>query len=226
MSLNPYDDDFTQRLAAPQGHRAIIGGLWDEMGALQRDHLLQHGLRPEHRLLDIGCGSLRAGVALVPVLHPGHYHGIDYLGALIEEGYRQEIVPLGLDTRLPRENLAEEQAFLVPFPGVTFDVALAQSVFTHLPVNHLRLCLARMRPRMREGGLFFCTFFVAPDTLPADETMRHPPRDEVETFSYRDPFHVWHRDILFAMEGLGWHLEDIAPWNHPRGQQMARFRAT
>ncbi|WP_062017358.1 class I SAM-dependent methyltransferase [Aureimonas sp. AU4] len=225
MSLNPYDDDFTQRLSAPDGHRNIIGGLWDEMGALQRDYLVDHGLRPGDRLLDIGCGSLRAGVMLVPYLAPAHYYGIDYLSALIEEGYEREIRRLGLDSRLPRENLAEERAFAVPFEGVTFDVALAQSVFTHLPINHLRLCLARLRPRMREGGRFFCTFFMAPDLLQTGETMRHPPRSEVETFCWRDPFHVWRRDILFAMEGLGWELEDIEAWGHPRGQEMARFRA-
>ena len=36
------------------------------MGRYQRDFLQQQGLLPEHRLLDIGCGSLRAGCWLIP----------------------------------------------------------------------------------------------------------------------------------------------------------------
>ncbi|MBB3996845.1 class I SAM-dependent methyltransferase [Aureimonas pseudogalii] len=225
LSLNPYDDDFSKRLAAPDGHRNIIGGLWDEMGSLQRDYLVDQGLRPNDRLIDIGCGSLRAGVALVPYLDPGHYYGVDYLGALLEEGYEKEIRPLGLVNRLPRENLAEERAFLLPFDGVVFDVALAQSVFTHLPINHLRLCLTRLRPCMKAGGRFFCTFFMAEDEVDASAGIRQPPHGEVETFSFCDPFHVWERDIRFAMEGLAWRLDGIRDWNHPRGQQMAHFVA-
>jgi SAM-dependent methyltransferase len=223
--LIPYDDDFTERLSAPDGHRDIIGGLWDEMGLLQRDYLIRQGLAPSDRLLDIGCGSLRAGVRLAPYLDPGHYYGIDYLGTLIDEGYAREIRPAGLATRLPRTNLAEERAFRIPFPGITFDVALAQSVFTHLPINHLRLCLHRLRPRLREGGVLHCTFFLAQDDHATDEPVRQAPHGEVETFSWCDPFHVWERDIRFAMSGLNWRLEAIEDWGHPRGQRMARFRA-
>ncbi|MBB3998890.1 class I SAM-dependent methyltransferase [Aureimonas pseudogalii] len=225
MSLNPYHDDLGARIAAPQGHRAVIGGLWDEMGARQRDHLLDHGLRPSDFILDIGCGSLRAGVAIVPVVEPGHYYGIDLLEPLLEAGYREEIVAGGLAGRLPRGNLAQSEEFAIPFAGVTFDMALAQSVFTHLPINHLRLCLYRLRPRMRRGGTFFCTFFIAPDTLARDASMRHPPAGEVESFGWRDPFHVWTGDIAFAAEGLDWQIDGIRDWNHPRGQKMVHFIA-
>jgi hypothetical protein len=38
-------------------HREVVGDLWDELGNLQLAFLRKHGLRPEHRLLDIGCGS-------------------------------------------------------------------------------------------------------------------------------------------------------------------------
>jgi len=50
---------------------------WDSHGILQRDFLIDLGMKPEHKLLDIGCGVGRASRAFVPYLHPGNYVGID-----------------------------------------------------------------------------------------------------------------------------------------------------
>src|SRR5260370_29281117 len=47
-----------------------------EAGRRQLDALLEEGLRPESRVLDIGCGRLRAAYSLIHYLHPGCYHGI------------------------------------------------------------------------------------------------------------------------------------------------------
>ena len=46
-------------------HREQVGGLWDEIGALQIDFLRAQGLRPGDTLLDVGCGCLRGGVHFV-----------------------------------------------------------------------------------------------------------------------------------------------------------------
>src|SRR6476620_10345865 len=59
------------------GHRDYVGGLWDEIGQLQFDFLVSNGLKPQHYLLDIACGSLRAGIHFIPYLETGHYLGID-----------------------------------------------------------------------------------------------------------------------------------------------------
>ncbi|HEY2200624.1 MAG TPA: hypothetical protein VGH56_01955, partial [Solirubrobacteraceae bacterium] len=58
------------------GHRAYIGGRWEEYGQLEFDFMVERGLRPEHVMLDIACGSLRAGVRLIPYLDAGNYLGI------------------------------------------------------------------------------------------------------------------------------------------------------
>jgi hypothetical protein len=60
--------------------RCFGGGVqeWDRRGLFQL-HLLQaRGLRRDSRLLDIGCGPLRAGVHFIHFLEPGNYCGIDY----------------------------------------------------------------------------------------------------------------------------------------------------
>ena len=42
---------------ATLGHRDYVGGRWEELGRLQFDFLCDHGLRPEHVLLDVACGE-------------------------------------------------------------------------------------------------------------------------------------------------------------------------
>ena len=42
-----------------------VGGLSDEIGPLQFFFLRWEGLRPEHTLVDVGCGGLLGGVHFV-----------------------------------------------------------------------------------------------------------------------------------------------------------------
>ncbi|WP_279483389.1 class I SAM-dependent methyltransferase [Aureimonas sp. SK2] len=224
MSLLPYDN-VARRLVALQCHRDTAGGNVSEIGALQRDHLVADGLRPSDKLVDFGCDSPGVKIALSSYLNSGNIYGIDYIAALLADGYDPTPSYHALTGRPKLRNVGNERNFLSPFEGVLFDAALARDVFTHLPINHLRLCLASLHPRMRTGGRFYCSLFIAQDDVDFSASIRQPPHGEVETFSYCDPFHVWERDIHFAMEGLAWRLDGIHSWNHPRGQQMAHFVA-
>ena len=59
------------------GRYVWIGGHWEALGKLQFDYLVANGLKPGHRLLDIGCGTLRGGRHFIRYLAPGGYTGID-----------------------------------------------------------------------------------------------------------------------------------------------------
>jgi len=221
--LNAYDDTKAIETGVAEGrHRGLVGGMWDEIGQLQFAYLSANGLTPGARLLDIGCGSLRGGVHFVGYLEPGHYFGLDSNPSLLEAGYEKELGPLGLQDKLPRANLATDGEFRFEGYDEPFDFALAQSLFTHLPINHLRLCLARLWPRMKVGGRFFATFFLMPDDHPIGEPLVHAIGG-VTTRDWRDPYHYYVRDLAYAAEGLPWRLIVRGDWNHPRDQQMVEF---
>ena len=135
---------------AEQKHRSAVGGKWSEMGRVQLDFLKEQGLAPSMRFLDVGCGSFRAGRLLVPYLDPGHYYGIDIAAEIIEAGYEDELDDEAR-ARLPVSNLRMTDRFDCDF-GVDFDMAIAQSLFTHISLNHIRLCLHRVAKVMRPGG--------------------------------------------------------------------------
>lgn len=201
-----------------RGHRAMIGGMWEEIGSLQLNFLKAQGLKPNHRLLDVGCGSLRLGCKVAPYLNPGNYWGTDRSHDLIDAGYDREIVPAGLDQRLPRNNLVTDGIF--DFPGVPerVDYAMAQSVFTHLPLNHLRLCLANLARKLVTPCRFYFTIFIPSGQLGVADPC--PQKDGIVTWSYKDPFHYDLSDICHAARDLPWSLRLIGDWGHPRNQMM------
>src|ERR1700754_2300552 len=61
-----------ERAAGSKSH-----GRWLALGQMQVDYLERHGLKPEHRMLDIGCGNLRAGRLFIDSLDTGNYYGVD-----------------------------------------------------------------------------------------------------------------------------------------------------
>lgn len=79
---------------------------------------------------------------LVDYLQPGNYYGIDINHSVLQAGYDRELDD-DQRARLPAENLRATDRFDIDF-GVQFDMGIAQSVFTHMSLNHIRLCLYRV----------------------------------------------------------------------------------
>lgn len=200
-------------------HREVIGSKWDEIGDLQLRFLEAHGLTPHSTLLDVGCGSLRLGVRAVPFLDPGNYWGTDLNRVLLDAGYDKEIVPAGLASRLPRSNLVVDEEFA--FPGIPsrIDFAIATSVFTHLPFNYIRLCLANLGRHVSSACTFFFTIFVPPEGCPLTQSHRQPRGGKI-THPHRDPYHYSVADVRHAAAETPWSIEFIGDWDHPRNQMM------
>jgi SAM-dependent methyltransferase len=198
-------------------HRKRVGGRWDELGALQLEFMVAQGLQPEHRLLDVGCGALRAGIRFVDYLQPSGYYGIDINETLLDAGFEHEL-PHHLRSKLPRDHLRATDRFDCDF-GVQFDFAIAQSVFTHMSLNQIRLCLFRLADVMPPGGRLLASYFEAPRSHPLDQ-----PRARGRLWTERNAFFYYRDDLRFAAQRAPWELRYIGAWGHPRHQRMMEFR--
>lgn len=130
---------------------------WDELGKWQIDILKRYGLKPEHRLLDVGCGMMRLGSLAIPYLEPGHYYGIDPQAPLLALG-RAILDRLGIDRPC---FLLQSSTFEFGRFGVQFDFAIAQSVITHLSRTQIVKCFEALKPVMKPGGTFIFTYLLA-----------------------------------------------------------------
>ena len=129
---------------------------WLKIGQMQFDYLVSHGLKPGMRMLEIGCGNLRAGRLFIEHLDAGDYYGIDISPDILlaAEGV---VGQYGLQAKLPHLALVRDLR-LEFLPDGQFDVVHAHSVFSHSPIEVIAECLAHVGRVMAPGGFFDFTF--------------------------------------------------------------------
>lgn len=150
--------------AGDDHYRAYVGPPedYDLIAGVQFGLLLAAGLREHHHLLDVGCGSLRAGRLAIPYLGLGRYHGIEPNRHLVEEGLRREVGRDLKELRKPRFRYVDD--FSATKFGVAFDFAIAQSIFSHTYRDLLLHGLTEIRRSLAPDGLLFATFVEGPET--------------------------------------------------------------
>jgi SAM-dependent methyltransferase len=138
----------------PSARHAEVGSadLWAITRRFQFDFLLSRGLRPEQRLLDIGCGTLRGGIPLIDYLGEGNYTGIEARGQILTEAHK-ELAEAGLEHKRPLLIHASEPAGLQLDAPV--DYAWAFEVLIHLSDELLDGYLDLVARSLAENGQFY-----------------------------------------------------------------------
>jgi len=159
LTLTTREDSLGKDLPIGAHHyRAWVGSpeVYDILSATQFNLLTFLGLREHHYLLDIGCGSLRAGRLFIPYLLEGHYFGIEPEQWVIEEGIRNH---LGEDlVRIKQPTFSNDDNFTLTTFGRTFDFLIAQSIFSHASQSQIARCLSEAKRVMNPTAVFAANF--------------------------------------------------------------------
>jgi SAM-dependent methyltransferase len=205
MSNEPVDpvDEYNLKIG-DRHYRAYVGPpeQYDFIGAAQFRLLCTLGMRGDHRLLDFGCGSLRAGRLFMTYLEEGRYFGIEPNKWLIDAAITNQI---GEDLiRIKKPSFEHVSDFSVPF-AESFDFIVAQSIFSHASPELIKVALDNFHRAIGDDGLIAATFF--------ESTEDHTGTGWVYPgcVMYRPP-----TILRFARES-GLHCTRI-PWYHPNGQ--------
>jgi hypothetical protein len=195
--------------AGDRHYRAYVGPPedYDLVAAMTFNLLTSLGLRQHHRLLDIGCGSLRLGRLLIPYLNPSGYFGVEPNKWLVDDGIANE---LGADLiRLKRPTICYGDTLGSFSEPLRLDFALAQSIFSHCSQRLIGAWLADVRSHLTETGALLATFIPAETDFTGD--------------GWIYPSCVHYRPAtlaaLAAEQGLQFTTLD---WHHPR-QTWALF---
>jgi hypothetical protein len=181
---------------------------YDIAAAMQFNLLTFLGLRDNHYLLDVGCGSLRAGRLFIPYLQPSRYFGMEPEQWLIDEGIQKEI---GQDLiRIKQPKFSNDPDFTLTVFRQQFDFILAQSIFSHTSQTQMKRCLSEAKKSMQPSAMFAATYFKGDANYTGEEWVY--------------PGHTSFRpDIMDRMaEELGLVCKHL-DWPHPHGQSWVVF---
>jgi SAM-dependent methyltransferase len=168
------------------------------------------GLRQYHSLLDVGCGSLRIGRLLIPYLNRGKYFGVEPNEWLVKEGIERELGEALLQIKRPTFFFSDSPE-TVAQAKISFDFALAQSIFSHCGLDLIRDWLSAVSRSLVQDGALLATF------LPDEEDSPRTGWVYPECVSYRPAT----LKRIAAEVSLRFEILD---WKHPR-QTWALFAA-
>jgi SAM-dependent methyltransferase len=198
-------------------HRSFVGpeALYDVFAAMQFNLLTSLGLREHHRLLDVGCGSLRAGRLFICYLAPGHYAGVEPEAWLVTEGVRSQ---LGADMlRLKQPRFEHRDDFRLTALGQEFDFLLAQSIFSHTTQAQIQTCFAEAKKVLAPDGVFAATFFEGSEDYRGRQWTLHA------AFTFRS-LQRWAEEAGLRATRIDWPHPDGQRWfllQHPAAAPSA-----
>lgn len=208
-TLRPGSDHYRAYVGPPQQY--------DFMGATQFRLLTGLGLREDHSVVDIGCGSLRAGRYLIQYLLPGRYTGVEPNSWLWQQAIEREIGADLARIKQPRL-LAEDDFRLSGIAEGSVDFAVAQSIYSHTGSDVLTTSLAAVARRLAPSGQFLFTV-VTPDSPAA---AGKPDGQQSTGWIYPGCVVFTVDDIIALCARFGLHAQRL-DWFHPR---QTWFRAT
>jgi SAM-dependent methyltransferase len=202
LGLKPGDPHYRAYVGPPEDY--------DLIAAMTFNLLTTLGLRQHHSLLDIGCGSLRIGRLLIPYLNRGKYFGIEPAEWLVAEGIKQELGETVVLTKRPTFFFSDSPES-VDRAKLSFDFALAQSIFSHCGLDLIKGWLSAVSRSLAQDGALVATF------LPGDEDSPRKGWIYPECVNYRPA------TLERAAADVNLRFE-ILDWKHPR-QTWALFAA-
>lgn len=164
------EDLFAAKKELSPPARLIYTGRGDflKQGKEWCDFFIHHaGLKPSHKVLDIGSGIGRIALPLKEYLTV-KYEGFDAVRLGVEwcaqniskryPHFRFQYFPLHND--LYNQSVLQASQFVFPYPESEFDFAFAISVFTHLLPGEVENYISQMKRVLNTGAKAVCTFFV------------------------------------------------------------------
>jgi SAM-dependent methyltransferase len=174
------NNEWCNKIKNSKDYKRWVGACNDFTGAVQFQLLTMMGLKEEHKLLDIGCGSLRAGKLFIPYLNKGNYYGIEKEGWLVDEVIDNEIGESQVELKKPWIQI--QDMFYLGFAGIC-DFVLCNSVFIHIPLEQIKTILSQIKDVLKKDGKFVFNYIEGEDNK--DKELTYPSHVTYSKYTMR-----------------------------------------
>ena len=121
--------------------------------------LLEQGICPSSKVLDLGCGAARVAYWLIRLLDRGKYFGIEPDEARLKIGTDKILGAQLMEEKAPR--FSREDSFDLTVFGETFDYVFARSVWSHCARIHIERTLDSLVQCLEPDGIALLSFYPA-----------------------------------------------------------------
>jgi ubiquinone/menaquinone biosynthesis C-methylase UbiE len=134
---------------ADKAAELAVGGDFDAVGKLEFALLRSLGLKPNHTVVDVGCGSGRLAIHLAKWLS-GQYYGSDILEPLL--GHAKSLC------ERPDWHFTRTDGETIPVPDGAADYVCFFSVLTHINHEDSWRYILEAKRVLKPGGKIVCSF--------------------------------------------------------------------
>ena len=146
------------------------GPFFTEIGQEFKKHFIDFGMKPDHRVLDVGCGFGRIAIPLTDYLtSKGSYVGFDIVPSGIEwcqknitpqySNFMFRHAPVFNRHYNPTGSIAARD-YKFPLPSASLNFVFLTSVFTHMVPADVSNYMEEIARVLRPGGRCLITFFL------------------------------------------------------------------
>jgi len=152
-----------EEMMAQNGFLGVPVETFEQAGRTQLIALLNEGMNPESKVLDIGCGCLRTAWWFIRFLDSGHYFGIEPARKRVECGLQYIFAPEEVALKHPRFQFNAK--FDASGFRTKFDFFLARSIWTHASKSQVEITLDSFVRYSNSSSAFLTSYLPAASSI-------------------------------------------------------------
>ena len=174
--------------------------------------------------IDIGAGDIVLGEYLNEIGTPKIFYAQDLSEHSLKKGIKR-IKNSGVEIEIFRTITSDNFNFS-EVNDLSLDYAFSNSLFSHLSINSILLCLKNLAPKMNIGSKYFSSMVVVPkgsENHPYDWSYLKNKGTNIISYPTQDPYHYSIESIYtLSYFNTGFKVVNIHEYGHPF-QKLVEF---
>ena len=198
----------------------------ERLAAFQMQSIQKHiGDLTNKVFLDIGAGDIVLGEKLDQIGTPQKFFVHDLSEKSIDAGL-ERLKSTGINTDIFHKSVSDCFDFKV-IQDQEVDAAFSNSLFSHLSIELIILCLRNLSYKMKNGSSYFTSMIILPDNTERssyDWSYIDSPFAQHSSYDNKNPFH-YTKNTLENLQAhdIGFEFKQVYEYGHPF-QKLVEFR--